>query len=385
MKKNNLFFAILIFLLQACKSISEDQRYCSLEVEVNGSAEELLITTPDNFGEPVISLFLFNDSLAYVLPTNPKDKIFILNTAKKEFVGQIDLDPNFIEFPSGIQVISPDSILVSDQWLPVVFLISSKGEILDSYNLYRENLWEMPEEGFSNFSFYYGFGKTFVYLPERKSIIFPLKQLDLWYFSKQKKNFPTFGEYSLVEKEFKGLHGSYPGVYADDKNHLLPFYLSHPVMEVVHERVILSYPHNDQLYIYDFNGNLLEKKCASITEFQLGDLLEYSMEDYDTDGVMNYNKGNSYFGDFFYVKNKNKYVRMFLECVKGGEGICKSKKLYALIFDKNLDLIKVKQLPEEYEANFFTYQTAYGDGFLSKSTQAISDDLFSLSDYFIVD
>jgi hypothetical protein len=300
-------------------------------------------------------------------------------------VGQIDLDPNFIEFPSGIQVISPDSILVSDQWLPVVFLISAKGEILDSYNLYRENLWEMPEEGFSNFSFYYGFGKTFVYLPERKRIIFPLKQLDLWYFAKQKKNFPTFGEYSLVEKEFKGLHGSYSGVYAADQNHLLPFYLSHPVMEVVHDRVILSYPHDDQLYIYDFDGNLLEKKCASIQGFQLGDLLEYSMEDYDTDGVMNYNKGNSYFGGFFYVKNKNKYVRIFLECVKGGEGTCNSKKLYALIFDQNLDLIKVKQLPEEYEANFFTYQTEYGDGYLSKSAQVISDDLFSLSDYFAVD
>ena len=76
---------------------------------------------------------------------------------------------------------------------------------------------------------------------------------------------------------------------------------------------------------------------------------------------------------------------MFLECIKGGDEICKSKKLYALIFDQNLDLIKVKQLPEEYEANFFTYQTEYGDGYLSKSAQVISDDLFSLSDYFAVD
>jgi hypothetical protein len=373
--------------LLACNSAEEKERECgsSPQIEITKPPVTFSIQSPENFGGPVIDLFLFQDSMAYVLPSNPKDKIFILNSAKREFVGQIDLDLNFIEFPSGIHVISPDSILVSDQWLPVVFLISAKGEILDSYNLYRENLWEMPQEGFSNFSFYYGFGKTFAYLPERKSLIFPLKQLDMWYFAQEKKNFPTFGEYSLVEKEFKGLHGKYPGVYASDQNHLLPFYLSHPVMEVVQSKVILSYPLDPQLYIYDLDGNLLGEKCASIPEFQLGDLLEYSMEDYDTDGVMNYNKGNSYYGSFFHIKSKNKYVRMFLQCIKDGDETCKSKKLYALIFDQNLDLIQVKQLPDEYEDNFFTYQTAYEDGFLSKTSQLSSDDLFSLSDYFILD
>ncbi|GMQ24572.1 hypothetical protein Aoki45_12540 [Algoriphagus sp. oki45] len=387
MKKSILIIVFIGSLSNACDLSSKGEEGCDFQSQIfkQDSPLEISALAPEDFGGSPIDFFLFQDTLAYILAEKPKNKLFILNTNEKKFVGKVDLDPNFIEYPSGIHVISPDSILISDQLVPVIFLISGNGEILDSYNLYRENLWEMPQEGFSNFSFYFGYGKTFVFLPDRNSIVFPLKQLDLWYFVQEKKNFPTFGEYSLVEKEFKGLYGNYPGVYGSDQNHLLPFYLSHPVMEVANERVIISYPLDPNLYIYDLNGTLLDQKCSSISELDLGKPLEYMMDDYDTEGVINYHKSNSYFGSFFYVKSKNKFVRMFLECVKGGDEICKYKKLYALIFDQNLDLESVKELPSEYSSNYFMYQTGFNQGFLSKTSQLTSDDLFSLSDYFIVD
>lgn len=375
---------ILTFFASCQENLSIPDCEVSFQIDSQISLEKLSIKAPDDFGGSIIDISFFKDSLAYVLPSKPKNKIFVIDMEQSMFIEEIDLDPNFIEYPSGIEVYSKDSIFISEHNIPVIFLLSSTGEILNSYNLYRENLWEMPMEGFSNFSLYFGFGRTFTFVEERNSFYFPLKQLDLWYFVDQKSEFPTFGEYSLNKKEFVGLYGKYPGVYSSDKNTNLPFYLSHPVMERVKDRIILSFPLDPYLYIYDLEGKFLQKKCGSISTFKLSEPLEYSMDDYDTEGIMNYNKQSSYFGNFFYVEEKKKFVRIFIECVKGSGQDCLSKNIYALLIDENLEIEMVKKLPDSYGSNFFTHQVQFKSGFLSKVADLESDDEFILSDYFII-
>jgi hypothetical protein len=260
--------------------------------------------------------------------------------------------------------------------------MNSGGDILDTYNLYRENLWEMPKEGFANFGLYFGFGLTFKYMPERNSLIVPLKQLDQWYFVKEKKDFPAVAEYSLSKKEFVNQFGTYEGMYASEQNNLLPFYLSHPIVEVVNDRLFLSFSLDPNLYIYSLDGQFIGRKCASIPTLELGLPLLYDMNDFDSEGIQEYNQSNSYFGNFFYVPEKKSFVRMFVECIKNGEGFCSSKKQYAIVFDENLEITDVLSLPEQLSSNAYIYQIGYAGGFLSKVAINESDDFFTLNSYY---
>lgn len=383
-----VFFASFCFSLSACKlGNSNADQLCQSDSSFGlfDNVENLEIISPDDYGGTVRASSIFQDSLIYLLADNPKLEIKILDLKNREFIGGVPIDPNFFDLPSGIQVISMDSILVSDFHFPTIRLINRLGEVLDTYNLYKEDLWEMPKEGFANFGLYGGFGIDFQYIPERNSILIPLRQMDQWYFVKEKKNFPAIGEYSLETNDFVRVFGKYEGLYASDENFLLPFYLSHPIIERVQEKIILSFSMDPNLYVYSLDGKFLEKKCGSISEFELGEPLLYDMNDYDSEGLMNYNRNNSYFGDFFYVKGADRYVRMFWKCEKGANGECKSKQAYSLIFDRNLNLIEVKKTNEIFDGNAFMYQLPYKSGFLSKLATRQSDDQFILNTYYQLD
>jgi hypothetical protein len=291
-----VFFVFTCCILSGCQvEKSEKAQLCQFDslVGLFERAENLEIISPDDFGGTIRSSFIFQDTLIYLLADKPRFEIKIVDLRNRQFVGEVPLDPNFFDFPAGVQVLSKDSIFVSDFHFPTIRLINSLGEVLDTYNLYKEDLWEMPKEGFANFGLYGGFGLDFQYIPERNSFLVPLRQMDQWYFVKEKKNFPAIGEYSLQTKDFVRVFGKYEGLYASDENLLLPFYLSHPILDRVDNRIILSFSMDPNLYIYSLDGEFIEKKCGSIADFQLGEPLRYDMNDYDSDGIMNFNKGNS--------------------------------------------------------------------------------------------
>jgi hypothetical protein len=219
-------------------------------------------------------------------------------------------------------------------------------------------------------------------MPERNSIIVPLKQMDQWYFIEEKKGFPAVAEYSLDNKEFVNQFAAYEGIYASEQNNLLPFYLSHPIVEVVKDSLILSFSLDPYLYIYSLDGEFLEKKCASIPTLELGVPLFYDMNNFDSEGMRVYNQSNSYFGNFFYVPEEKMFLRMFLECIKNAEGFCSSKKLYAIVFDENLEITEVLSLPEKLSSDAYIYQIGYAGGFISKMATNDSDDLFTLNSYY---
>ncbi|WBL43833.1 DUF4221 family protein [Algoriphagus halophytocola] len=377
-----LCYSILIFSCGKSDALRGASEASNISIEILSKELDLGIVAPDHFGGGIRNTFIFKDTLAYVIPSKPLDIIFIVDLKNKTFIDEIPLDPNFITSPSGVQVISEDSIFVSDMHFPFILLINSQGEIRDSYNLFRENLWEMPAEGFANFGLYFGFGDTFRYLPEKRSFLVPLRQIDQWFFVNEKKSFPAIGEYNIDKKEFVNLFGKYKGVYASDRNTLLPFYLSHPTVEIVDEYIYLCFAVDPYIYKYDFKGDLIQTKVATIPEFELGEPLEYNMEDFDEQGLRDYNKSNSYFGNFFFVKEQNCYVRIFFECVKNAHGKCSSKKVHALIFDKDLNLLEVKTLEEEYGGEDFTFQIAYKNGFLSKLGKLNNDDEFIINSYY---
>ncbi|MEP0712776.1 MAG: DUF4221 family protein [Algoriphagus sp.] len=386
--KNTISIVLLLSLMMFSCSDKEiqDEGECNSSIEVSQfeQVSDLDILAPDNFGGAIRSSYLYQDSLLYVLADKPKMKIKIIDLRNRQFIGEVPLDPNFFDFPSGIQVVSKDSIFVSDFHFPSIHLINSGGELLDTYNLYVEDLWEMPMEGFSNFGLYGGFGMDFEYIPDRNSFIIPLRQQDQWYFTKEKKDFPAIGEFSLATKEFVQVFGKYEGMYASEENYLLPFYLSHPIVERVGDFIVLSFSMDPNLYLYSLEGEYLGEKCGSIPSFILGEPLRYDMNDFDQEGIMNYNKFNSYYGDFFYVAKAVHFVRMYWECEKGLEGECKSKKAFAMIFDSKLNLLEVKETDEVFEGNAFMHQIPFEQGFLSKLSDRSSDDQFIMNRYYSI-
>lgn len=142
---------------------------------------------------------------------------------------------------------------------------------------------------------------------------------------------------------------------------------------------------NPNLYVYSLDGKFLQQKCGSISEFELGEPLRYDMNDYDSDGIMNFNKGNSYFGEFFYVKDVERFIRVYWKCEKGKKGECKSKQAFVLIFDRDVNLLEVRKTNEIFEGDAYSYQVPYQNGFLSKLATRESDDQFILSLYYQLD
>jgi hypothetical protein len=377
-----LFFGLCFFSCTSRESTSENHCAAAVPITDFEPAEDLKITAPDDFGGTIRESAIFQDTLAYFLSDRPKMKVKIVDLKNRQFIDEVPLDPNFFDFPSGIQVHSKDSIFVSDFNFPAIRLINSQGEILDTYNLYKEDLWKMPQEGFANFGLYGGFGIDFQYIPERNSFLVPLRQIDQWYFIKEKKDFPAIGEYSLKSQDFVRVFAKYEGMYASEENFLLPFYLSHPIIERVGNQIILSFSLDPNLYLYSIEGEFLGKKCASISEFTLSEPLNYDMNGYDSEGIMDYNSKNSYFGDFFYITQANRFVRYYWKCDQDAQGNCKSKKAFALVFDRDLTLLEVREMNDTFNGNEFMFFMPYQLGFLSKSLVRESDDEFILNSYY---
>lgn len=375
-----------LYLFSCTSDLSAPPNSCPSDISIEevGLPINLKITAPNDFGGTVRGSSVYQDSLLYLVADKPRMKIKIIDLKNRRFVKEIALDPNFMDTPSGIQVHSSDSIFVSDFHTPMILLINSQGVVLDTYNLYKDDLWDMPVEGFANFGLYGGFGKGFQYVKERNSFLVALKQVDQWYFVKEKKGFPAIGEYNLTTKNFVRVFGKYEGLYGSEENWLLPFFLSHPVLERFEDRIILSFPVDPNLYIYSLEGEFLGKKCGSIPEFDLPEPLRFDMENYD-EGMMEYTRINSYFGDFFYIKDACRFVRFYLNCEKGKDGICKSKKVYALLFDRQLELLEVKGIREVFKENAYMSQIPFGKGFLSKLAEPETDDEFSLNLYYQLD
>lgn len=373
-----------LFLFSCTSNLSAPQNSCPSDIP---SAEfglpiNLEITAPNDFGGTVRGSSVYQDSLLYLVADKPRMKIKIIDLKNRRFVGEIVLDPNFMDTPSGIQVHSRDSIFVSDFHTPIILLINSQGEVLDTYNLYKDDLWDMPVEDFANFGLFGGFGKGFQYIKVRNSFLVALKQVDQWYFVKDKKDFPAIGEYSLKTRDFVRVFGRYEGLYGSEENWMLPFFLSHPVLERLDDRIILSFPVDPNLYLYSLEGEFLGQKCGSIPEFGLPEPLRFDMDNYDEDGMMDYTRKNSYFGNLFYIKDADRFVRFYLDCEKGGDGICKSKKVYTLVFDRALELLEVKELREVLKENAYMSQVPFQNGFLSKLAERGSDDEFLLNLYY---
>ncbi len=386
LRKVGLLLGLLVcWFFVGCGSGQADWKNAcgsGFSISAFGQPMDLGITAPDDFGGGIRGSFVFQDTLAYFLADRPKMKIKIVDLKNRRFVGEVPLDPNFMDFPSGIQVHGRDSIFVSDFHFPLILLINSQGEVLDTYNLYKDNLWEMPVEGFANFGLYGGLGMDFQYIPERNSFLVPLKQNDQWYFVREKKDFPAIGEYSLETRDFVRVFGKYEGLYASEENLLLPFYLSHPIVERVGDRIILSFSMDPNLYLYSLDGEYLGQKCGSIPEFVLSEPLRYEMEDYDSEGIMDYNRKNSYFGNFFYIAESDRFVRFYWKCEKGAEGACKSKKSYALVYDGDLNLLEVKEIHGVFGGDAYMDQLPFAKGFLSKQAERESDDEFILNHYY---
>ncbi|MHA7128033.1 hypothetical protein [Algoriphagus namhaensis] len=383
----SFWYLVLLFGMSCTHDAQKSSESALPELPVSGdfTKVDLDIVSPDYFSSTISAAYLFQDSLHYILPGKPKDKIFVLNLSSGLFETEITLDPNFFSNPSGIHVHSPDSIFVSEFMYPVIYLINQAGEILDSYDLYRETLWDMPAEGFANFGLYTSYGKTFVYNSERNSFLIPLKQQDLWYFVERKKDFPVLAEYSLETKDFAKLFGRYEGVYRSAENYMLPFFLSHPIIEVTQKEIILSFSYDPYLYIYSLDGEFVVKKEASVSDFWLGMPLRYDMNNYDEEGMSEFSRRNSYFTDFFYVAEEGKYIRIFNECVPDVEGLCKARNIFALVFDESLNLIDKKLIGKDFANDYYSRQFPYANGFISKIDRPASDDVFSFNDYFILD
>lgn len=341
--------------------------------------EILSFKNPDNIDGRILANFIFDDSLFFALSYKPRLDLQIFDFKDFTLLKSVPLDPNFFAKPSGIFVHNLDSIFISDEETPHIFLINSQGEILNDYNLYTENMGPTAAVGFPSFNLFFGYSNPFVYHSQSKNFWIPLRQLDLWWFEEKKSEFNVLGSYSVLDKRFTGTYGKFPGYYGDPDPWYLPFYLSHQSILLKDSSVYLTYPLDNGIYHFNLSGELLNIFPGAFKDLLPGvpDKMEDSYEEL-RELSNSFTERNSFFGDFVFNEKTKHFYRVYQQCLPNIEGICLSKKLYVLKFGENLEPLDIYEVEGSgYSVDVLPFR----NGLLLKYSESKDDDLFPFNLY----
>lgn len=373
-------FILSLFVIVQC-SYGEKTVHDNLLIEFNQDPILLEPLFMPNFINPIgsdgrfLASYSFRDSIFYAITNRPRLELFLFDLKNSfSLLGKIRLDKNFFYKPSGIFVLSPDSIFISDEEVPHIFLIDSIGNIVNDYSLINPTSAIQNENQILSFySLYYGFSNPFFYDNNASLIYFLQRQMDLWWFTKERKELPVMGIYDLNEKKIKQHFGNYPGYYGDGEKWYLPFYLSHPILTLANELIYVTYPLDNGIYIYNFDGNLINIVSGATQRLKVGqpDLINGD-EQAIRELSRSYFLRNSYFGSFIYHEKLKSFFRLYQLCNKNSEGFCFNRQTFILQFNEFLDLVKVFEIMDDGLA---PEAIVYEDGLLLRKIEPLSDDL----------
>jgi hypothetical protein len=390
-QKNHKYIFLLsglFLLIFGCKKHSEINTFlsnpgCSYESKIKILlANEVFLQCPETAFSNPFQIFTFEDKL-YCMSRENYNQIDVYDLSSHQFIQSIQIDKNFTYDLGGIFVKSPDSIFVYQHMPPSVYLINSQGEIVDKWKMDDAPVkYSLPGHVEVNYLFgtYIANNKPY-FQAKNDNLVVLFSDLDIWWH-KDLSHHQTIGVYNIKERKWKGVHGFYPDIYLQTQDIMYPYFISHPRMVVSDDFIVVSFPIDHFVYLFDANsGDFIKKVCASSQYLEsIIEPLNYEQGEEDPQLRTNLIAEGGYYGNIFYHKDLNYYSRIAFhpQPLKRPDGRLNSpafKSASLSVF--NADFEKIGEVLFEKEDKYGLIHDniiALGDGFLAFNKRIQSDD-----------
>jgi len=345
-----VLFWLLSFILLSCSSSYDRGKYLELSKPsivdegvlgaVFKSKKELNITLPEN----VINSNLWvpeilDDTLLYYMYENNKIAVVNLNSAKVDsiVVPLYHIDANIVAF----YPISADSILLVQDYPPVVFLIDNNDSVF-----YKKNMGKVDFETnnldfnalmsvLSNDDFNYNIDRyKNCYVDKGKGLLhIGISPVDYLIRSGMSATH-TIGVFDLKKGEWHHTYGKarglmkYSGSYCYGHIHSIKFFL------VKGDTTIISYPISHDVYLVNNNTDSLIAKYHACSRYStsIGEPYSRKVLIGDYQRRTNWRIKNPYYDKLMYYPEKKMYSRLY---VKAQELYDTDGKLNSTLFNRN--------------------------------------------------
>ena len=250
--KRFFFSAIISFLLvlsYSCKSEIDTKNFTHAVVKTDLFDIRVSDTTDISFLKND-----FNDGVLYGLQKNTIVKV---DLKAKKIASNIKIPDFYISSKlSSIHVISKDSILVTDTEQSFL-LINDKGDVLNSYSITDTNV--LPEDS-----------QIFSIIPHirlqenQQNVYFPVLHYAYLVKPWEYQNSNRIGVLNLASEKVTQFMIPTAKSAALEKGHNYPNDVMEPNLTVVNDHILVSYPYDDTVEVFDLSGKFkFRKKITS--------------------------------------------------------------------------------------------------------------------------
>jgi hypothetical protein len=252
MKKYS-FILLILFIVTLCSSCKNENNHSA-----KNNTHTIIIKDSLDIRMPgTIDISFFkNDIDEGILYGLQKNEIIKIDLKAKQFDGKIEIPSFYISSElSSIHVINKDSILVTDS--PTSFLlIDAKGEVLNKYSIRESSLLPENSQIFELLSY-------IKIQEDGQSVYFPILHYAYLVRPWEYKKSNRIGVLNLTsEKVTKFIVPTAESAYIP-KGYNYPDDVLEPNVTVVNNSIIVSYPYDDVIEVYELSGEFLYRKKVS--------------------------------------------------------------------------------------------------------------------------
>jgi hypothetical protein len=193
---------------------------------------------------------LWADSILYFMSPRQPYIVQRANLGKKQMQAPIRLDPNFVPEPSAIYAHSPDSLFLTRDFPPTLFLVDGTGQLRQKWDLGKAPVaWNAPEaKGQPEYQFSSMHQPLKHYDPISCRFFLQLSQTMFWYYPNRTKNVDQ-AIYNLCTQKWERVYGHTPDFYAQGKDEDLdyPLFLTLPFALEKGDTTFLAHPVSHQV------------------------------------------------------------------------------------------------------------------------------------------
>lgn len=233
-----LFILIfLIFISSSCSVNRESDRLVNIE---SLSYKDIEIKIPNDVYNSFLHTQVYSDSLLYGLNPGSPFEISVFDLKKNSFKNKIAIDSNFFKEKIGaFYVHTPDNIFVTGMNYPLVYIISSKGKIINTFDLKEMESTQdfIIPSLFSYTSPFYDAKSDQLYIT---TLPYDWDRLSL--------NNQSFER--VFNLKSKTLDAKY-SILSSNKLGVLPYDLNIPYRLVTEKTIVISHPVKETINIYD--------------------------------------------------------------------------------------------------------------------------------------
>ncbi len=174
------------------------------------------------------------------------------NLRTRRMEAPLKLDPNFLPKPTAIYAHSPDSLFLTRDFPPTLFLVDGMGQLRQKWDLGKAPVaWDAPEaKGETQYQFSPMHQPLKHYDPSSCRFFLQLSQTMFWYYPNRAKNVDQ-AIYNLCMQKWERVYGHTPDFYAQGKDEELdyPLFLTLPFALEKGDTTFLAHPVSHQVAV----------------------------------------------------------------------------------------------------------------------------------------